>query len=193
MPLLVPYTIGAIYTLFWRNNCLKKNCHFLALKSEGGFENWKNIDKNGILQQRVQYFTSRFFKLHFYKKHCRCASFAQYQVFYTLIQKIAVISIRGKMLKNCIEEERKVYTSHFKTEFGNKYQQYVPFSVVRRNTGSHCLQLFNHNWLNTEQSEQALSNSNCFASVNKMEEAQPHNYVKVGNFWRLIFKINQSN
>ena len=93
------------------------------------------------------------------------------------------------MLKNCIEEERKVYTSHFKTEFGNKYQQYVPFSVVRRNTGSHCLQLFNHNWLNTEQSEQALSNSNCFASVNKMEEAQPHNYVKVGNFWRLIFEI----
>ena len=106
-----------------------------------------------------------------------------------MIQKIAVISIRGKMLKNCIEEERKVYTSHFKTEFGNKYQQYVPFSVVRRNTGSHCLQLFNHNWLNTEQSEQALSNSNCFASVNKMEEAQPHNYVKVGNFWRLIFEI----
>jgi len=29
------------------------------------------------------------------------------------------------------------------------------------------------------QSEQALSNSNCFAPANKMEEAQPHEYVKV--------------
>ena len=102
----------------------RKICHFLALKSKGGFEKWKNIDKNGILKQKVQYFNSSLF-ISFKKKNIVCIICTILGFLDIDTKNCSDKSIRGKMLENCIEKERKVLCTHLtsklslKTNFNN--------------------------------------------------------------------------